>query len=358
MKLYLVINTLECGGAERYVQNIARCMTKRGHDVTVVVFDNSAQHYPIDGAQVLDLGERGWRSLWGRIVKLRRLVKRGKPDVVLAVQNTVNMTAIVATLGLPVTVVTKEDMLPFDTLWLARRLYWIIYRFADGVICVSRKIKGQLIALGVSRHLCMVIHNPVDCELVREQSFEYEPLNGWECMPWLVSVNNLSWYKDYDTLLRAFAAVVDKLVCGLVVIGSGPQQERLERLRSELGLRAYVRFIGTRDNPFPYMRRAAIAVSSSISEGFPHCMTEAMACGTPVVCTSVGWTDDIITDGVDGVIVPPRDPNAMAKAILDLMRDYQRRKAIGLAGQNRARDFDIDAICEKHERYFGILGVK
>ena len=358
MKLYLVINTLECGGAERFVQNMARGMSKRGHDVAVVVFDNHAQHYSIVGANVIDLQARGLFSLGQRLSRLRRLVKLGKPDVVLSVQNTVNMTTVWATLGLPVTVVLHESMMPFDTRWIIRRLYWLFYRFADGVICISRKIREQVVALGVPRDKCVVINNPVDCAFVQNQADEYEPLNGWECMPWLVSVNNLSWYKDYDTLLRAFAAVVDKLVCGLVVIGSGPQQERLERLRSELGLRAYVRFIGTRDNPFPYMRRAAIAVSSSISEGFPHCMTEAMACGTPVVCTSVGWTDDIITDGVDGVIVPPRDPNAMAKAILDLMRDYQRRKAIGLAGQNRAQDFDVDAICEKHERYFGILGVK
>ncbi|MCI0371713.1 MAG: glycosyltransferase, partial [candidate division NC10 bacterium] len=101
-----------------------------------------------------------------------------------------------------------------------------------------------------------------------------------------------------------------------------------------------VTFAGEQADVRPWLHRMALYVQPSIAEGMSNSILEAMACGLPVVATRVGGTPEVVEDGVSGLLVPPEDPAAMAKALVTLLRDPPRCAAMGDAGRNRvAREF-------------------
>src|SRR5205807_10312646 len=128
--------------------------------------------------------------------------------------------------------------------------------------------------------------------------------------------------KGQEDLLRA-AALIGDLDFTLELIGDGPTRPRLERAAEELGLAGRCTFAGARPNRevLPRVAAAAIAVVPSRAEAFGLVNIEAMAVATPVVATRVGGIPEIIRDGVDGFLVPPGDPPAIAARLRQLLTD-------------------------------------
>jgi glycosyltransferase involved in cell wall biosynthesis len=151
-------------------------------------------------------------------------------------------------------------------------------------------------------------------------------------------VARLAPVKDHATLLRAVATLIPRFPgLRLVLIGDGPERARLEQLAGELGIERRVTFAGTRPHrPNPH-HLFEVSVLSSISEGFPNSVVEAMAAERPIVATRVGGTPDAIADGITGILVPPQDPAALGAGLARMLEEPERAREMGIAAGEAAR---------------------
>src|SRR5690606_16750978 len=122
----------------------------------------------------------------------------------------------------------------------------------------------------------------------------------------------------------------------------GPLQDELEALHITLGLGDRFRFLGYRDGVPRLLAAADVSVMSSVFEGFPLAVLEALAAGAPVVATRVGGVPDAVTDGIEGLLVDPGDVEALATAIVTLAADPARRRTMALAARERGAGFDVE----------------
>lgn len=151
-------------------------------------------------------------------------------------------------------------------------------------------------------------------------------------------VARLAPVKDHATLLRAFGVLSGRTPgLRLVLVGDGPERARLAALATELGVERQVTFAGTRPHrPNPH-HLFEVSVLSSISEGFPNSVVEAMAAARPIVATRVGGTPDAIADGITGILVPPQDPAALAEGIARMLEHPDEARTMGIAAAEAAR---------------------
>ncbi|HSB70238.1 MAG TPA: glycosyltransferase [Candidatus Methylomirabilis sp.] len=141
---------------------------------------------------------------------------------------------------------------------------------------------------------------------------------------------------DHRTLLQAFARFsVRRPEARLLLVGRGPEEARLRRLADALGISPRAHFLGEQPDVAPWLAQMHLYVQPSVAEGMPNSVLEAMASGLPVVATTVGGTPEVVVDGETGLLVPPRDPAAMAGAIEKISADPVMAEAFGRAGRLR-----------------------
>jgi len=168
------------------------------------------------------------------------------------------------------------------------------------------------------------------------------------------SVGALRVEKRFDVLLRAAAVLVTRCPgLRVVIVGEGSERPRLEALAAELGLGDTLLLLGARDDVPDILQALDVAVTASDFEGSPLSVMEYMEAGLPVVATAVGGLPQMIHDGVHGVLVPRRDPGALADAIAGLLADPGRRRELGDAGRARRRaEYDLGVMVTRIERLY------
>jgi glycosyltransferase involved in cell wall biosynthesis len=233
-------------------------------------------------------------------------------------------------------------------------------RLAARVVVNALAIRDLCLAEGVAPERIAVIRNGVDLDAFDRGAAAgagLPPAPG----PLGVNVANLHHpVKGHEDLLRAFAAVRRELPAArLALVGGGERRPLLERLAGELGLAEAVRFTGQRLDVPAIVARADVVVSASHAEGISNAILEGMAARRPVVATAVGGSPELVADGETGLLVPPRAPGALAAALVALLRDPARARAMGEAGRARAaREFGLDRMRAAYDAlYTGMLGV-
>jgi glycosyltransferase involved in cell wall biosynthesis len=219
-------------------------------------------------------------------------------------------------------------------------------RLTDRFVCVSDDCARLAVEQGVASKRVMTLHNGIDL-----QRFAF---TGPCPTGPAVIVARLCADKDLATLLEAVALVIrDAADFRLVIAGDGPCMSDLRQQADRLNLTNHVQFLGMVQDVPALLKQARMYVLSSISEGVSLTLLEAMACGLPIVATRVGGTPEVVADGVTGLLVPPRDPAALASALLRLHRDEAATQRLGRAGRDRVeQDFDIRRMVASYEALY------
>lgn len=363
-KLLIVIPSLGGGGAERATVDLVRGLDRQRFDVSIALFSTTGrfrEQLPLD-VQVHNLQGRSQYDL--RLVwRLAHLLRHDQPALILSVLRYANLVTLLAHrwVGGQTRVIINEQNLPsaeFAVFGGAMAKGWALrhlYPRADLVTAISQGIARELTSVyGLDKDQVQVIPNPVDLARVQGLAAVPSPHPWFQSgLPVVLGVGRLHLQKGFDHLIRAFAAVRSCLPCKLIIIGEGPKRPDLEQLVSQLGLSEDVALPGFQDNPYGYMRHATAFVLSSLYEGFGNVLVDALALGTPVISTRcpVG-PDEIISDGITGLLVPPADDAALAHAILRVLQDDKLRHNLSLSGPPRAANYRLEHIVSLYETVF------
>jgi glycosyltransferase involved in cell wall biosynthesis len=328
------------GGAERAMLKLAGGVAGRGYPVDLVLSRAGGDYLPEvpETVRVVDLDAgRVLTSLPGLV----RYLRRERPSVMLTSLNHVNIVGLWARRLSGVRtrlVVNEQNTLSQDAPNSARRRHRLLPRFvrrfypwADGIVAVSKGAADDLARTArLPAGSVRVVHNPIVTPELREMAAA--PLDH----PWFepgeppvaLAVGRLAPQKDFGTLLRAFARVLERRPARLLILGEGPERQGLEALVAELGLEGSVDLAGRVLNPYPYMRRAGVFVLSSRWEGLPSVLIEALYCGVPIVATDCpSGPVEILEGGEHGRLVPVGDPEALAEGIAAALDGHVPRPA-------------------------------
>ena len=215
-------------------------------------------------------------------------------------------------------------------------------KMASGAICVSKDLEKIAHRLGARN--TVVIRPPLDHLNFDKMDFEKEDRE-------IISVARLVPIKGMSYLIRAMTHMEDST---LVIVGDGPERRELELMACDLKLEDRIRFAGwvnDRSRLYGCLNHATIFVMPSLSEGLPRALIEAMACGLPVVATNVGGVPEIVVDGVNGFLVPPRDEKALAEAIEKALSDTDFQRTASAENREVAKKFLLPTIGQRTYEY-------
>lgn len=376
-RLTLVIHSLEAGGAERISSILANGLSGRGWTVTILTLNGEEQsafyplaqsvaHKPLGLGRATVLGRSlGWvLPLWlveglkriplshvwnfaAKVGRLREGIRGTRPDVVLAFIDVSNIMTLLATVGMGVPVVISERNDPAQAHlgWFWRILRDLTYPRAASLVVLSDDTRAWFPAR--NRHRIQVIPNPV---LPPPEGLAGKP--GGDRPGRVIAVGRLSREKGFDVLLEAFARTGrGRQDWNLEIWGEGALRPELEALRDRLGLHERVRLLGLTQSIHDHYAVSDIFVLSSRTEGFPNALCEAMSHALPVVATSCsGGVREILRPGVDGLLVPPEDPEALAQALSRLMDTPSLRLELGLRAAEVTKRFSLGAFLDRWDR--------
>jgi glycosyltransferase involved in cell wall biosynthesis len=320
--------SLAGGGAERVMINLANSMVLQGHKVDLVLFSATGpyakQLHP--GIKCIDLQSRG------AILSLPKLVnylKQSKPKTLISALAHCNVVAAYAKkLSGSETIVIGVDhnvyTLPKDAniklrirQGILRAAMRFTYPMADHIVAVSQGIADNLKHfVGIKKDI-KVVYNPVlSKDIFRKADLSIDHPWLGQGIPVIMGVGRLEKRKDFPNLIRAFALLRKKRPLRLMILGEGEDRGMLEALIQKLELSNDVRLVGFVDNPYAYMKQADVFALSSIFEGLPTVLIEAMALGTPIVATDCeSGPREILEAANYGSLVPTQNPEVLAKAI-------------------------------------------
>lgn len=357
MKLSLLITDFRGGGAERVALNLVNSWVSLGFEVDLILLQAKGQLLELLNPSV-------------RIVNLNVTKITDLPFKLLQYFRENNVTAFLACMW-PLTAISVAArfmagnkcrlLLVEHTTWSVAKLYQrriprllirytmrFLFPSANHVLTVSKGSANDLEHVAMlKKGTVIVMYNPVV-----KSGFTIYP-NPENPKSWchgdhhrILAVGTLKEIKDFTTLLNSFSQLLKHgLDARLLILGEGECRERLQKQADKLGISSRLEMPGYVDNPTPYFQHADLFVLSSIGEGLPTVIIEALANGTPVVSTDCpSGPREILEDGKFGRLVPVGDANSLAKAMIDAIHSNHNISEL----QNRANDFSIENISKKY----------
>lgn len=225
------------------------------------------------------------------------------------------------------------------------------YRQVDVFIAASRLIASMLVDDGIEADRIETVHDGVNVSYIGKQPAIDLHATFWlpHGAPVVGNVAALVAHKGQRHLVAAASRVVREVPdARFLIVGDGELRETLERQIRSLGLERHVLLAGFRADVIGLQKKFDVFAMSSVTEGLGSAMLEAMACGTPVVATRAGGIPEAIDDGESGLLVPPHDDEALADAIVTLLRDGELRRRIGATGRQRVmEEFSVDRMVDR-----------
>jgi glycosyltransferase involved in cell wall biosynthesis len=363
MRILHVSSARAFGGGERHLADLARGLKERGHEVFAALSPDSQLRerlgaIPLEGIFTLPL--RNALDL-DSAFRLARFAREQEVEIIHAHVARDYMLAALAARRAPRArlVITRHVLFPLS------RIHRLTLSNVSCVIAVSEAVARSLRAQRIfDAGRIRVVTNGIDLRKLEEarRSFERESREGDTTRKLfrVGIVGELSEVKGQEDFVRAAAIICVRLAHEIefLIVGgdesrTGEYRARLERLVAELGLIESVRLSGRLDDVARVLSSLDVFVSASRSEAFGMAMVEAMACSVPVVATATEGAREIVTDGVNGLIVPIGDSNALAEAVLSLLRDERLRLDFGTRAREAAhRRFSLERMVEATERIY------
>ena len=332
--------SLGWGGQEIRILTEARGVARRGHAVTIAAPAESrilpaAADYGIE-AVALPIGRKKLRGLFA----LRAFLRERRFDVVNTHSSTDTWLAALGSLGLPgapplVRTRHISAAIPGDP---ASR--WLYRHATRHIVTTGERLRAQVIAAtGVAADRVVSIPTGIDLARYRPgDAREARRALGLAPDGFVVGiVATMRGWKGHSYLFEAFAKLGDPSA-RLLAVGDGPQRETLGALARDLGIAGRVVFPGNQDDVVPWLQAMDVyCLPSWANEGVPQGLMQAMACRVPVISTPVGSIDEIVRDGDTGLLVTPKDADALRAAIERLRTDAALRERLAEAGHREAQ---------------------
>jgi glycosyltransferase involved in cell wall biosynthesis len=368
-KIVILTTGLNYGGAETQVFHLAKHLKLRGWDVYVVsILPPKAYVEELESMkiQVLTLNLKSKIHFFSPIIKLTNIIYRIRPDILHAHMVHANILArlVRSFVRVPVLICTAHSIVE------GGRIREWGYRLTDFLCDLTTQVSQDgldryLRVKAVPQNKIRVVHNGVDinrfCKNVEARKRLRREFNIKDDFVWL-AVGRLEKEKDYPNLLKAFSKVLrvyENVI--LLIVGQGVLEKDIKNLSRLLNIEDKVIFLGIRRDIPDIMNAADAYVMSSAWEGFPMVLLEAASIGLPIIATNVGGNKEIVINGKNGFLVPARDSDELAKAMLKMMSlSFDNRIRMGEWGRKYVEEnYSIENIVDKWESiYFEFLNKK
>ena len=347
MRVLFLSTSMGMGGADKLLLTAAQEMRSRGHEVLIASLtplgpmglEARSMGIPTESLEM----RRGFPDPRG-LVRMVHLTRSWRPDVVHSHMIHANLMARALRLlvPLPALISTIHNIYEGGPAWMAA--YRLTNGLVDQMTIVSQAAADRFVTESIiPKGLLRVLPNGLDIT-----PFQNVPAGARESLRrsmWLdgefvwLAVGRFEEAKDYPNMLRAFAKVReldDRAI--LLLVGHGSLQGEAESLSRDLGFASTVRFLGVRNDVPELMSAADGYVLSSAWEGMPIVLLEAAAAGLPIVATVAGGNHEVVSDELSGFLVPPRDSDALSRAMLRLMGlPEAQRRGMGERGRENIR---------------------
>ncbi len=372
IRVLFVIDGLEYGGGERGFAQVAAGLRDRFEVSVASMSGGTFEHelrqfgikiYPVDMSRQLSLKP---------VRQIKEIIRNNKIDLVhsqgartdffarIAVRMQKPRIRIVSTIQMPVE--------GYDVGALRKGVYRFFDRFSeryvDRFVTVSEVLKKTLIEKHkIPEGKVVKIYNGIEIEKyrpngkeVRSQKSEVRREFGLaKDAPVIGAIGRMVWQKGFEYLIESIPTIIETLPQSkILIVGDGPPlRERLEALSKELGVRDNVIFAGFRNDIKEILSAVDLLVVPSLLEGFPMIILEAMAMAKPIVATNIDGITEQITDGVNGILIPPKDPSALAKSVVRVLNDKELARTMGLAAREKVKqEFSVEKMVAKTEKIY------
>lgn len=354
-RIAFYIGSLDKGGAERVIVNLAEYFYSQDYEVYVVTKLKEINEYTLNPgitriiADITTEEETKSRlgNLYARIHKLRQVWKTIKPDVIVSFIRKNNVMAIASSrfLSIPVVVSVRSDPKRELQGRIMKKLSLFMFRFADGIVLQTNQAKAFF-----SKNLqkkAVILPNSINPEFLNIER-KIEKKNE------IVAVGRIDKNKNQRMLIEAFSEIADEYPDWCVrLYGDGEESVMLKNLVKEKGLENQVFFMGQISNVAEKIKKASIFVLSSKCEGMPNALIEAMTLGIAVVSTDCpcGGPADLIQNEENGLLIAVDDKNALKQALLKLINDAEFRQKLAQNASQIIQKLHPDIVNRQWEEY-------
>ena len=375
MKILFLATTYEYGGVSSVVRNIMDNLNKKEFDITFVVERLDPKHYKLrNDIKFVNINvqpakgcARKFLNTFRRLYRLRKSIISENPDIVLSFAFPANCLCLLAFLvplkNKPKIILSEHTELLFIKekvktfkenffRFIYKMIMFLLYHRAEAIVCVSMSIASHIKRFFlIDPEKVKVIHVPVNIEEIRIRSQEkvhnYENSDNLPCIG---TISRLLAAKGVNYLIEAFSDLIKRIDARLIIVGDGEEKDNLEKMVRDLKIEDRVSFLGFLENPYNYLRGMDVFVLPSLYEGFPNVVIESMVCNVPVVATrSVGGLQELIDNGVNGLLVPPKDTKSLADSIYSLLRNKELKNRFSNEAYKRIDQFDSHKITKEYE---------
>lgn len=355
-KIVLFCGTMQQGGAERVLSNLANHWAINQKSITLITIDSTRPFYelvPSIEHITLGLTDNSNRNLlkgiWGnyqRVKALRRLLKQINPDVLISFITDANLIAILASRWLKMQIIVSDRVNPYVE-WTVNNLYKIylkrwLYSFASYVVVQTRGANDYYTWLPKSK--LKVINNPI------QEGFKALPKVVRESI--VLAVGRLEHQKNFSMLIEAFSKI-DAKNWRLIIVGEGNEQYILEQLILEKNITNKVKLVGKAQDVTEWYQKASIFVLSSRFEGYPNVLIESMSMGLAAISTDCDFgPSEIIEHGKNGLLITSENVTEMINALQKLIEDSSLRNRLGNEAQKIREKLSLEQIAKQWELLF------
>ncbi len=355
--LFFIFSLKRGGGAEKAISLLTQELIKY-FDVFTVTFYNTKRRYPV-GGKYLSINENNGSkigqltNLLLRPFKIYRIIKNTHPDLIISNIDLTNivmiLTKILFRLKIPLVITLQTNpLIAYDTnMKYINTFIKFMYslKVVDKILAVSNDIKNILTHYyRINTNKIIVVYNGIDTEqirILREKSIKNEIFSQNFFL--FITVGRLHPVKGQKSLIKAFKIVKQKVEHSkLIILGDGILRNDLLNLVRDFNLEEDVFLLGFKKNPYKYLYQSDVFVLSSLREGLPTVLIEAMACQLPIISTDCKTGPrEILQNGENGVLVRVNDIESLANSMILLASEQNLLKKLKESGIKRAQRFDI-----------------